>query len=127
MVYYLFQNNKARIVSNYGKQEWSMSNAIFIFGASGFIGSHIWHELIKNGERVIPITRHEIDLENSKSSEQIKNIIEPRSVVVLAAARSPAKTADDLFANMTIVENCINGLLYQSRLHIECLIRRDLF
>ena len=38
--------------------------------------------------------------------------------MVPAAARSPAKTADDLFANMTIVENCINGLLHTNPAYI---------
>ena len=83
---------------------------IVVFGAVGFLGHAIAKALKAEEHNVIELSRKEVDLLDKSSCETIQHLVNDGDAVVLAFARAPARNLDDIFENLTMINNVLTTL-----------------
>lgn len=87
-----------------------MAQKHFIIGGHGFVGGAIGAELENRRKSCKFISRNDIDLAASDCPAYIKSSINDGDIVIIAAAKAPAKNLDDVYENITIISNIIEGI-----------------
>jgi len=88
-------------------------NRLVIIGSNGFVGSAILNIAKSNNFEIFPINREAIDLISNECTEKLNNIIMDGDIVVLAAAKAPAKNLSDLYYNINLINLICNSLKYK--------------
>lgn len=78
---------------------------VVVVGAGGFIGSTIVGALTAAGIATVGLTRKDVDLLAPDAANQLKAKLADNDSVVLVSAVAPAKTSEQLMANLRMVEN----------------------
>ena len=91
-----------------------MPKKIVVFGGGGFVGKTIMMEAEKSGLNCVSITRNDVDFASSDCTAYVKSAVNNGDVVLLAAAKAPAKDFDDVCENIRLLSNIIEGLRERS-------------
>ena len=83
---------------------------IVVFGAAGFVGHAIAQALKTDKQNVLELGRNEVDLLDKSSCEKIQHLVNDGDIVVLAFARAPARNLEDIFENLTMINNVLDTL-----------------
>ena len=83
---------------------------VVVIGKNGFIGRALIEELLKHGINSYNVGRNDIDLTSIDAVKFFSRIIKPRDVVVFAAGKVPVKEIKQLNANLTGIENFVEGI-----------------
>lgn len=84
---------------------------VLIFGATGFIGSHVVHEAKQSGNFVIPIPSKENNIPiNLLSQTDTRNIIEKTNPDVIINCAGVVRLDDDIDVNAKIASSIINSV-----------------
>lgn len=102
---------KSKIASpSFGYLEKSNFQRIVVIGKNGFIGRALIEELLKHGIDSYNLGRDDIDLTSIDAVNFFSRTIKPRDVVVFAAGEVPVKELKQLKANLTGIENFVEGI-----------------
>ena len=80
---------------------------VVVIGANGFVGSSIVKQLTEKNIKTLSIGRLEVDLLRDDSAEKLSNILKENDVVVIAAAKAPAKDFSMLLDNLRMLRPII--------------------
>jgi nucleoside-diphosphate-sugar epimerase len=83
---------------------------VVVVGKNGFIGRALIEELLKRGIDSYGVGRDDIDLTSIDAVNFFSRTIKPRDVVVFAAGEVPVKEIKQLNANLTGIENFVEGI-----------------
>lgn len=87
-----------------------MKKRVIVFGAAGFVGSHIIRNLPDDVYQVIPLSRKDCDFSNASCRPVIESLVKDGDIAVCAAAKAPAKNLDMLVENIAIISNIAEAL-----------------
>lgn len=87
-----------------------MKQRVLVFGGNGFVGSNIVSRLSQNDFDAISITRSQFDFSSPSNLDDITGLIRDDDVVVLAAAKAPAKDLEMLIYNISLINNLIEAI-----------------
>ena len=87
-----------------------MTRKIVVFGAGGFVGQAISNGLKSGGHSVLDLARNDVDLLDERSFEKIQQMVNDGDIAVLAFARAPARSLEDIFENMLMMQNALKFL-----------------
>jgi len=87
-----------------------MKNRIVVIGNKGFIGSEIYHFLIKKKYNVLGISKNEIDLTANNCILKLKKIINNNDTIIFVSAIAPCKDLLCIKKNVSIIENLLEAM-----------------
>lgn len=87
-----------------------MKKRVVIFGAAGFVGSHIIKNLPPDVYQVIPVSRKDCDFSDAGCRTTLAKIVKDGDIAVCAAAKAPAKNLEMLIENVSIISNIAETL-----------------
>jgi nucleoside-diphosphate-sugar epimerase len=82
---------------------------VVVIGAGGFVGSTIISELRKVGIAARGLTRKEADLLSNDGAQRLQAELRPTDAVVFGSAIAPAKTSDQLIANLHMAQTALRA------------------
>jgi nucleoside-diphosphate-sugar epimerase len=91
---------------------------VVVIGANGFVGSSIVKQLTEKNIETLSIGRLELDLLSEGSAGKLSNILKANDVVVIAAAKAPAKDFSMLLDNLRMLRPIISSAHQVSLSHI---------
>jgi len=77
---------------------------LVILGSTGFVGSHVLESAIECGWDVLGISSSVLDLQSNRANVKLASLLAHGDVLIHAAAIAPAKTAEDVVANLRITQ-----------------------
>jgi len=90
-----------------------MKKRVVVFGAAGFVGSHIIKNLNPELYQVIPLSRQECDLADKNCRAVIEKVVKDRDIVVCAAAKAPAKNLEMLAENVSMISHIAEAVKHK--------------
>ncbi|MBI78091.1 MAG: NAD-dependent dehydratase [Rhodospirillaceae bacterium] len=95
-----------------------MTQRVLVFGGNGFVGSNIISSLSENEYEPVSISRSQIDFSDPAQCSAITKLLRDDDIVVLAAAKAPAKDLDMLIDNISLMNNLVEGIRKKSLKYI---------
>jgi len=86
-----------------------MKNKIVILGSKGFVAEETT-KVLKQKNKVVNVSKEDIDLVSDNSAQQLSNIVNNGDTVVFISAIAPTKTIEMFEDNIRIVRNTIKSL-----------------
>lgn len=83
---------------------------VVILGTGGFVGGSARARLEADGIAVLPLSRKDLDLLDETAAETLANLLNPEDFLVVASARAPCKTNDDMVTNVTMMNSVCRAL-----------------
>jgi nucleoside-diphosphate-sugar epimerase len=74
-----------------------------VLGAAGFVGGAVVRALTRCGAAVLALARDDLDLASATTGERLAGLLQPADALVIAAAKAPAKTDDDVIVNLQMM------------------------
>jgi nucleoside-diphosphate-sugar epimerase len=91
---------------------------VVVIGAGGFVGSTIVSELVSAGVCVRGLTRREADLLALDGAQRLQEELRPTDAVVFVSAIAPAKTSDQLVANLQMAQTALRAFAAVPPVHL---------
>ena len=81
-----------------------------VIGAGGFVGGTVARLIMRNGGKVLALSRKEVDLSAPDAAEKLASMFKPGDAVVAAAANAPCKDIAMMVDNMIMAKVMIDAL-----------------
>ena len=81
-----------------------------VFGAHGFLASSLKIHLSSKQDKVVRISKKQIDLTIGSNSELVKKLVNQGDSVYFFSAIAPCKNLDQYEANLQMAETFCNGI-----------------
>jgi len=87
-----------------------IDSRLVVLGATGFVGRYITQHGIATGWNVLSLGSRDINLQASSAVDDLTGLLTAQDIVVHSAAIAPAKSAEDVIANLAMTRTVATAL-----------------